>query len=168
MKLTDVMPSEKWLEFAKSIYSKFGLNGAIYNKEGFLVHPRTPWANELCPIINGNKDSHFICASAQQNLSAMAKEQKKPIIGECDAGLIKIDVPIFVGNEFIGTAGGCGHLSEEGEVETFFISKMLNIEEEKVKELLTTVKKMSQNELDEVVKYVENELEKILSNFKNR
>lgn len=166
MELTDIMSSEKWLEFAKSIYSKSGLNGAIYNKEGSLVHPRTPWANELCPIINGNKDSHFICASAQQNLSAMAKEQKNSIVGECDAGLIKIDVPIFVGDEFIGTAGGCGHLSEGGEVETFFISKMLNMEEKKVKNLLTTVKRMSQNELQELVKYIENELERILSNFK--
>lgn len=50
---------------------------------------------------------------------AQAKQTRKPVIGECDAGLIKIAVPIFIDGTFMRTAGGCALLPAGGEVETF-------------------------------------------------
>jgi hypothetical protein len=39
MELTDIMAGEKWGEFAKSIYYKFGLNGAVYDSNYIKVIP---------------------------------------------------------------------------------------------------------------------------------
>ena len=52
--------------------------------------------------------SAAICAPGNQNFMAQAEKTRKPVIAECDAGLVKIAVPIFNKDEFLGTAGGCG------------------------------------------------------------
>jgi ligand-binding sensor protein len=70
-----------------------------------------------------NKDSlDAICATGNQHFMAQAKQTRKAVIDECDAGLTKIAVPIFVDGEFLGTAGGCG-LLPAGEKFRLFCSK---------------------------------------------
>ena len=80
--------------------------------------------------IKANKDSlAAICAPGNQNFMAQAEKTRKAIIAECDAGLVKIAVPIFNQDEFLGTAGGCGLLPAGGEVETFLIEKTAGLTE---------------------------------------
>jgi ligand-binding sensor protein len=55
------------------------------------------------------------------------------VIGECDAGLVKIVVPISVDGEFLGAFGGCGRPLEGGEeIDAFYISKVTGIPEAEV------------------------------------
>jgi len=65
-----------------------------------------------------------------QNIALQARKTKKPVIGECDAGLLKLTVPIFVGDEFLGVGGGCGLLTDDSEVETYLISMTIGVDEE--------------------------------------
>lgn len=44
-------------------------------------------------------------------------------------------MPIFVGDEFVGTAGGCGLLLQDGEVDTFAVNKIVELAEDRVTEL---------------------------------
>ncbi|MEW6214787.1 MAG: PocR ligand-binding domain-containing protein [Nitrospirota bacterium] len=164
MELTDIMPAEDWRKLAEEIYTRFGLNGGVYDKNAMLVHSSTGWANQICPGIRGG-DSRVICISASQRFSKLAKEKKETIIEECDAGFVKFVVPILVNDEFLGLAGGCGSLLEDSEADSFYIGKLLKKEEEEIKDLLTTVCLISQDKLAEAINYVQ---EKVRENLRKK
>jgi len=87
MKLTDILPVEKWVELEKDINERFGLNASVFDREGVRITDFKKWANKLCPVVKGNKKGQtYICAAAHQNIAGQAKQTRKPVIGECDAG----------------------------------------------------------------------------------
>ncbi len=161
MELSDIMPIEKWKQLAEDIYNRFGFNGAVYDKNDNVFAKSEGWANKVCPAIKAG-ESRVSCASAQQRCSKESKEKEKPVIVECDAGLIKFVVPIFVNNELVGTAGGCGYLAEESEVDDFYVSKLLKKEEKEVKPLLPTIQRISQKKLEETIRYVQDQIAEAL------
>ena len=61
--------------------------------------------------------------------------ENQAVIEECDAGLAKIVVPIFVGERVLGAVGACGMLLDEGEVEPFLIHKTTGIAEDRIEDL---------------------------------
>jgi len=120
MKLTDILPVKKWEALEKEINKRFDLNAPVFDKDGIRITDFKKWVNNLCPVIKANKRGQsFICAVAHQNIAAEAEKTKQPVIGECDAGFVKIAVPIFVGDEFLGVAGGCGRINHGNRVEFF-------------------------------------------------
>jgi len=121
MELTDLLPLEKWKELEKEITRTSGLDANIFNIDGIRITDYKNWANKLCPAIKAtDKGQSYICAVAHMNLSAQAKQTQKSLVEECDAGLVKIIVPIFVKDEFLGAVGACGFLLDNGEVDLFW------------------------------------------------
>jgi ligand-binding sensor protein len=117
MELTDILTKKGWAQFEKELFDRFKINSTVYDTSGTGITGKLNWCNRLCPGIKANKESlAAICATGNQNFMAQAKQTRGPVIDECDAGLIKIAVPIFVDGTFIGTAGGCGLLPAGGEV----------------------------------------------------
>ena len=136
MKLTDLMPLEDWEAIEKEISGTWGIDANFFDTEGVRISTHKHWANRLCPEIKAtDKGQSFICAVAHMNVATLAKNSAGPVIEECDGGLIKMVVPIFVGDEFIGAFGACGFLLDDGEVDTFLINKITDIEEEKLESL---------------------------------
>ncbi len=163
MKLTDVAPVETWQKLAEEIYGKFGVNFGVLDKDNVVINKPAGWANNACPLIKGNENSRVVCASAQQDMANEANKTKKTVVSNCDVGFSKFVIPIFFNDEFLGTTGGCGVLIEDDELDDFYISKVLNISEEKAQTLIENVKILSNNDLDEIVKYSEKALVKIMS-----
>ena len=161
MKLVDIAPVEVWQHLAQEIYDKFGFNGSIVDRDGVVVHPPAGWANKICPAIKGSDDSRVVCSSAQLSMAETARTTQKAVIKKCDVGFTKFVIPIFVNEEFLGTAGGCGILIEGGELDDFYISKLLHIEEEQVKKLMETVKTSSINKLEAAVEFVQNRINEL-------
>jgi ligand-binding sensor protein len=164
LKLTDILPLEQWIELEKTIARKWGLNASVFNTEGIRITDYKKWANRLCPIIKANdKGQSFICAVAHMSIAKEAEREKKPVIEECDAGLVKIVVPVFVHDEFIGTAGGCGLLLDDGEVDPFLINKITGIEEAETERLSNDIKSFSEAEAKEVCLFIQEEIEEIIN-----
>ncbi|MBC2696317.1 MAG: hypothetical protein HF982_13785 [Desulfobacteraceae bacterium] len=161
MKLIDIAPVEVWQRLAQEIYDKFGFNGSIVDKDGVVVHPPAGWANKICPAIKGSDDSRIVCSSAQLSMAETARTTQKAVIKKCDVGFTKFVIPVFVNEEFLGTAGGCGIFVEDGELDDFYISKLLHIEEEQVKKLMETVKTSSINKLEAAVEFVQNRIKEL-------
>ena len=110
MKLVDIMPVEKWEEIEKEINKRSGFNAAVYDAQGMRITEFKKWSNRLCPSLREtDRGLKFVCSVAHQNIAARVLKTRKTVIDECDAGLMKFAVPIFVGNEFLGVAGGCGY-----------------------------------------------------------
>jgi ligand-binding sensor protein len=169
MKLTDILPLEKWVELEKEIHNRHGLNAAVLDKDGIRITDYRNWANRLCPVVKSNeKGQSFICAVANQNMMAQAMETRKPVTEECDAGLVKLVVPIFVGDEFLGIAGGCGLLLDDGEVESFLVSKTTGIDEKEIQGLSDDISKITADKIESLIEYVQEQMDRIVSDFEKQ
>ena len=168
MKLSDIAPVEKWLELEKKINERSGLNAAVFDVEGARITDFKRWANRLCPVIKADeKGQNYICAVAHQNIAAQAKRTRKPVIAECDAGLMKLAVPIFFDGEFLGVAGGCGYIMGNGEVDSFMVNKTLGMAEEKLLDLAGDIPVMTPEQARSHTAFIQKEVDQILAQYEN-
>ena len=163
MKLTDLQPLEKWVALEETIRRRSGMRASIYDVDGIGITGQSRQANDLCPAIRATgKGQTYICAVAHQNMAAMAQKSRSPIIEECDAGLLKIVVPIFFQGKFIGAAGGCGRLLEDGEVDDFMINKTTDLSEEKIAELAGSVTAISREEAEGLAAFIADAIDRMI------
>ncbi len=168
MKLIDIAPLDKWFELEKKINERTGLNASVFNVDGVRITDFKKWANRLCPVIKANKKGQdYICAVAHQNIAAEAERSRRPVIAECDAGLMKMVVPIFVDDEFLGVAGGCGYILGNGEVDSYMVNKTIGLADEKLKNLLDDIPVMTQEQARAHTGFIQNEVDQILKAFEN-
>ena len=169
MELTDLLPLEKWVELEKEINRRSGLGASVFNTKGIRITDFKKWPNRLCPVIKANeKGQSFICAVAHMNLAAQARKTRKPVIEECDAGLGKVVLPIFVGDDFLGAVGGCGLLLDDGEVDTFMINKTTDIDEEELESLSDDMGTITTEKAESLVAFIQEELDKIVGDYEGR
>jgi ligand-binding sensor protein len=167
MKLTDIAPFNIWLGLEQKINERSGLNASVFNVDGVRITDFKRWANKLCPFIKGNeKGQNYICAVAHQNIAAQAQRTRKPVIAECDAGLMKLVVPIFINGEFLGVAGGCGYVLGNGRIDTFMVNKTIGIAEEKLTHLSDGIPVMTTEQAQSHTEFIQSELELILKEYR--
>ena len=169
MKLTEVLPIEDWMILEKDISDRFGLNASVFDENGIRITSAMKWANSLCPVVKANKKGQsYICATAHQNIAGQAKQTRKPVIGECDAGLLKMAVPIFLNDKFLGVAGGCGRIINGSEVESFLINKITGISEERIEALSKDINRMEASKPNDAVQYIQQRIYKIVNNYQKQ
>lgn len=165
----DIAPIEKWAELEDEIFHFSGLNASVYNTDGIRIIPKENWNNELCPRVKGTpKGQAFICAVAHMNLANEAAKTKQAVIEECDGGLLKIVLPIFAGDQYVGAVGGCGLLAEDGEVDSFMINKTTEIPEEEIEALAATVGTMTREKAEETAQLIKQRLDAIIAAYESR
>jgi ligand-binding sensor protein len=166
MELTDILPVEKWLELEKDIHERSGLASNVFNVQGIRITDYKVWVNRLCPVVKANDNGQsFICAVAHMNIADMAKNSKETVIEECDAGLLKLVVPIFVKGEFLGAVGACGLLLDDSDVDSFMVNRTIEIGEEKVEGLSDDIKRVSTEDIEALGEYITERIKKITDDF---
>ncbi|MBR9979420.1 MAG: PocR ligand-binding domain-containing protein [Desulfatitalea sp.] len=164
MKLLDICDIETWQALEDEIYERSGLNPAVFNPEGIRIIQKPRWPNRLCPEIKATpKGQSFICATAHMNLANMARQSRQAVIEECDAGMLKIVVPIFVNDTFVGAAGGCGLILGDGEVETFLINKITEIDADRVETLAGEVTAIPMEKARDLADLIQKRIEQIVA-----
>ncbi len=167
MKLVDIMPIEKWVEIEQEINRQSGLNAAVYDVEGVRIIDLKEFPNRLCPALRETeKGQQFICAVAHQNIAAQTVKTGKTVVDECDAGLMKFAVPIFVEDEFLGVAGGCGLLRNEEEVDTYLVHRTTGLDEEIVEDLSENIETIQNDRLESAISYLEKKVADIVREFR--
>ena len=169
MKLTDLLSVEEWMNLEKEIHKRYGLDTNVFNTDGIRITPYKAWVNKICPEIKAtDKGQSFICAVAHMNLAVMARNSGQAVVEECDAGIVKIVVPVFVGDTFVGAVGACGKCMDDGEVDAFLINKITGIEEEKVESLAQGVETISTETTKELIAFVEERIQNIIQQYETR
>jgi ligand-binding sensor protein len=164
VELTDLLPLEKWTQIENEIHQHSGLESNVFNTDGIRITDNKVWVNRLCPAIKAtDKGQSFICAVAHMNLANQAKDEKRPVIEECDAGLMKIVVPIFVDGRYIGAVGACGLLPAGGEVDAFLVNKMTDIDEANIEALCEDLAVIEKNSAEEVAQFIWEKIEAVVS-----
>ena len=166
MKLTDLAPLDKWVELEIYVHEKSGLDVNVFDTNGYRISELKNWANRLCPEIKAtDKGQSFICAPAHMNIAAQARRSGKPAIEECDAGMLKLVVPIFFDDEYIGAVGACGFLLDNGEVDRFLVNKMTDISENQVERLADGIPVITTEEAENLARYITVQLSGIVANY---
>ena len=166
MELTDLLSVDEWMKLEKEIHERYGLDTNVFNTDGIRITPYKSWVNRICPEIKAtDKGQSFICAVAHMNLAVMARNSGQAVVEECDAGIVKIVVPVFVADTFVGAVGACGKCLEEGEVDAFLVNKITGIEEEKVESLARDVARISSENIALLVTFVEDKIQQIIKKY---
>lgn len=169
MRMTDLLPLEGWAAIEQEIHERFGLNARVYDERGFSFTGHTTWGNRLCPAVKASKAGlAAICSVAHTALAAEAKIGKKTVVEDCDAGLLKICVPVFKDEEFVGVVGGCGLLSPEGEIDAFMVEKAAELSEAEVESLAAGVGRMTPERVAEAVRWIEDRVAAVLAGRKDQ
>lgn len=164
MRMIDIMPKEKWAQLELEIHERFSVNAAVYDKNGFTFTGIKKFANPVCPAIKAKPEGlQAICAVAHQNMAVQARNTNQTVIGECDAGLMKICTPVIQNGLFIGAVSGCGRLAEEGEIETFAVEMAIGMPEAEIEKLAARCKIISEKETLEMVEFLERTVARILA-----
>lgn len=165
MKLTDLAPLDKWIELEKDLHKRSGLDVNVFDTKGYRISEFKNWANRLCPEIKAtDKGQSFICAPAHMNIATLAMRSKQPVIEECDAGMLKLVVPIFFDDKFVGAVGACGYLLDDGEVDSFLVNKMTDISEDKVETLSEGIDSITTEKAEILARYIVNQIAGIVKN----
>jgi ligand-binding sensor protein len=167
MNLTDIAPLERWMELENDINARSGMDANVFDPKGYRISPQKHWANRLCPTIKEtDKGQSFICAPAHMNIAAQAMRSRAAVVEECDAGMIKLVVPIFMGEEFLGAVGACGLKFEDGEVDAFLVNKMADIAEETVEDLSATVPAITRDRVEALGRFIVESVAAIIAEFR--
>ncbi len=78
---------------------------------------------------------------------------------------MKLVVPIFIGAAFLGVAGGCGHTLENGEVDTFMVSKTVAIAFARLKALAADVPVMTHKQAEAHAQFIAQEIDHLISAY---
>ena len=168
MELKDIAPLGTWRELEERINNRSGMNASVFDAEGIRITDFVKWANNLCPVIKATeKGQSYICSVAHQNLAAQAAKTRKPMIEACDAGMLKLVVPIFVNDDFLGVAGGCGCQEPTEDIDTFMINKTTGISEEKLDRLSENIPFMTRDEAESHAAFIENEVYLLIKAYEN-
>jgi ligand-binding sensor protein len=136
MELTDYMAVDDWVALQNELHERYGLNADVMNKDGVRLAGNT-WGNTLCKAIREDeKGFGAICATAGQAFKQKLQMGREPFCGECDAGMMRICVPVLKDGELIGAVGGCGLMPEGGEIEEEAIDMMSDINAGAISRLL--------------------------------
>ncbi len=164
MQLTDLAPLKRWVALEKDIHQQSGLDVNVFDTKGYRISELKNWANQLCPAIKAtDKGQSFICAPAHMNIATLAMRSKQTVIEECDAGMLKLVVPIFADEEFVGAVGACGYLLDDGEVDSFLVNKMTDISESEIEGLAIGIQSISTTKAHALGQYIENQINEIVS-----
>ena len=166
MELTDLLPLEEWARIEEEICNESGLDASIFGPDGMKITKFKKWANSLCPVIKGNqKGLSFICAVANQTMTKEVSQTREPLLSGCDAGLVRVAVPIFVNDEFLGTVGACGRILDENEVESFLINKTTDIDEVEIKRLAADIRPVSRSEAEQIADRIDKRIQGIVASY---
>jgi ligand-binding sensor protein len=163
MEITKIAPMESWENIENGLFELYNLQGSVFNTDGIRITKTKNWSNRLCPVIKSlDKGQSFICAVAHMNMANQAKQTKKYVIEECDAGLLKLLVPIFFKDEYLGVIGGCGLLAEDGEIDTFAINKLIDMDDDKIGFLSSDIPLITNEKACLACEYIKEQLDKII------
>jgi ligand-binding sensor protein len=169
MHLEDLCSKQKWTELENDIRDRSGLSANVFDPDGVRLIRIEKFPNRLCPEVKAtSKGQSFICATAHMNIANQARQSGEPVIEECDAGMVKIVVPIIVDHEFLGAFGACGCLLDDGEVDSFLVNKITDIDEDTVEHLSQGIPAISSQQAQELCAYIQERLDAIITAYPNK
>jgi ligand-binding sensor protein len=131
----DLRSKEQWEEILDRLAEDVNMTACLTDDKGvpfFCRRDRYP----LCAAVRDNADAiTAICSQTNTVMLAAVVKTLKPEVDYCEAGLLRLVVPVLHGGAIVGLVTACGLAVKEEEPETFLVSKQLGISEEEAARL---------------------------------
>ena len=147
----DLETEERWKEIIGRFAGKVAMTSCLTDDAG--AHPNFCYPDRypLCAAIRENPDAAtFICGRVNVAMLAVVTKTLRPGIEICDAGMLRLAVPIVRDGVLVGQVVACGLASddEDVEIDTFGVSLQLDLPEEDVMKLTRSTPVGSEAELE--------------------
>ncbi len=160
MNMTDLISEDDLKTLQQELHDKFSLNSDIMDAEGKRLFGNT-WGNDLCKAIReDSKGFGAICMPAGQMFDVLMK-QGEPFHEECDAGMIRVSVPVVVEGEVIGGIGGCGLVAPDGEADGFTIGMMSGVDEAVATAMAEKLEPITEEKIAEIQAYIQKRIDEL-------
>ena len=123
MKLLDIFSVEEWDKLLGSFRTTNGIAPITIDATGDSVTSPC-FTCEACRMIKSTPEGAKRCKEGHIKMVAEAKESRKALVRFCHAKFLKVTIPIFNDDEFVGITGGCNILPQNSEVEDGFYLKL--------------------------------------------
>ena len=164
MEPTDLISEKTCQQIEQQIFRQYSVNAGVFDTLGKRITATPLWANTLCPIIKATQAANeSICAVAHQYLADQARQTRLPAVDLCDAGMIKIVVPVYHKENFFGVVSCCGSLPEEGEIEDFLVQKTTGLSDEEFQLHYQSVKTINKGEIQTIIRTIEEQLSLLIT-----
>lgn len=168
MKPTDIATPAEWQNIQSLFAAVTGLTSVTFDIDGNPVSP-PDFQNEFCRTLRSNPEGTKLCKESHMKIAKEAMVTKKPLIGRCRAGLIKVVVPIFFKGEIIGFTGGCGVYLKDSGLDMMSLieaGSLAGLNEEKVRKLSETIKGIDNRIIDEEIRILQAKVETFVMRHK--
>jgi len=146
----DLRTKEEWQKILDRFQAETKMTATLTDNTGkqlISLDGRYP----LCAAVRGNEKAlTFICSQTNTAMLAVIARTLRPEFDFCEAGLIRVVVPVVKDGSLIGQVTACGLASDEEEPNSFLVSKELGMSEEKAIELAQSTPLGSEEELREI------------------
>jgi ligand-binding sensor protein len=131
----DLKTKEEWEAILDRCAKEANMTACLMDRDGKLLFCRMD-RFPLCKAIRENQGAlTSICMKTNTTMLSAVSKTLRPEIDICEAGLLRLVVPILNGRELVGQIAACGLASKEEEIEEFLVSKELGVTEEQVAEM---------------------------------
>ena len=144
----DLKTKEEWEMILERVAWDLNMTACLTDDTGapfFCRLDRYP----VCSAIRANPEATtFICSRVNTAMLAVVRKTLRPEVDMCDAGLLRVVVPIVRDGTLVGLVTACGLAAKGEELNTFLLAKQLGVTEERVQELARSTPFGSEDEVE--------------------
>jgi ligand-binding sensor protein len=143
----ELKTEQEWQEILDRFAREIGMTACLTDDKGGLLQCRGD-RPPLCKAIRDKPQAlTFICSQTNSAMLAEAKVTLRPQIDLCEAGLLRVVVPLIHDGVLVGQIAACGLAPLDQELDSFLIGKQLGLSEEQVLELARATPRASEEAL---------------------
>ena len=156
----ELMSREDWTGMLARIAEETSMTATLTDDKGNHILEEQGQRYPLCLKIREQEASRtFICSQTNVAMLEEVKRTKRPLIHECEAGLVRMVVPVCREGVLIGQVTACGLATEEEEeIDPFLIAKQVGLSEGEVEDLATLTPAISKADVGRIADRLHAEL----------
>lgn len=135
----DMMSKDEWHEVLKQFARKTGMVTCLGDPKGNVIQCCSQRPS-LCQAIRSKSEMlTFICSQASTTMTAVTAKTLKPELDFCQAGMMRIAIPIIRDSSMIGQIFACGLASHEEPIEVSLLANQLEVSESEVQKMINSI-----------------------------
>jgi len=140
MNVLELKSKEEWESLLNELARETRMTVTLTDERGGHILSTEGTRCDLCARIREKPEAlTFICSQCNTAMLEEAREVQGPLVDFCDAGLVRMVVPIIRDGRLIGQVTACGGVAKGEEVDSFLVARQVGIPEEEVEALAGTL-----------------------------
>lgn len=129
-------PEERWAALLDRIAKVTGVTVSLTDVQGGISMSRGG-RPPVCERIRSRPEAlTFVCAQTNRAMLAEIQQTGKPAVDLCEAGLLRMAVPVMREGKLVGQVTACGNLADREDVDPFFVAQQTGLSEEEAQQIV--------------------------------